>query len=198
MNITLKQADIEKAVRLYIERQGFHLLNKTLSIDFSMGRGENGLSAILTIEDAVTIPGYTDQTDPVAGISAGPSAAVQALAAAVSLPATETVKPTQPEGLTKRAADQVILPGGGEVKPMLKAAADPDPVAVVVDEVVEVAKVAPATLAEVAEAGIAVAAVATQETEAAAAAPVAEAKVAEAAPAPVAEAQAKPTTSLFG
>lgn len=175
MNITLKQTDIEKAIRLYIERQGFHLHNKTLSIDFSMGRGDNGLSAILAIEDAVIIPGFTDQVSQDV-----PSAAVQALAAAVSLPAiAETATPT--DSIPRAKSEQLILPGGGEIKEA--PVAEPDPVTVVAEEV-EVVKVAPATLAEDAEASVTTPAAATEETEVASAV--------------TTEAQAKPTTSLFG
>jgi hypothetical protein len=172
MNITLKQSDIEKAVRMYIERQGFHLQNKTLGIDFSMGRGVNGLSAALSIEDSMVIPGFTDQVDP--GTDA-PSQAVQAML-------------NNNAGITNKVI------GTYKVK---KAVVEAEPVVVEVDEVLEVAKVAPATLAETIAA---VAAVATPETEAAKAEPIAEAKVTELTPAlaVVAEAQAKPTTSLFG
>ena len=161
-----------------IERQGFHLHNKTLSIDFSMGRGDNGLSAILTIEDAVTIPGFTDQVSQDA-----PSPAVQAMAAAVSLPATaETAIPT--DLIPRAESEQVILPGGGEIEaaPIAKVA-EPDPVTSVVEEV-EAVKVAPATLAEDVEASVTTPAVGTQGTEVASAV--------------TTEAQAKPTTSLFG
>lgn len=178
MNITLKQTDIEKAIRLYIERQGFHLHNKTLSIDFSMGRGDNGLSAILAIEDAVTIPGFTDQVSQDV-----PSAAVQAMVAAVSLPSTtETATPTDP--IPRAKSEQLILPGGGEIgsAPITKVA-EPDPVTVVAEEV-EVVKVAPATLAEDAEASVTTPVVATQETELTSVV--------------TTEAQVKPTTSLFG
>lgn len=178
MNITLKQTDIEKAIRLYIERQGFHLHNKTLSIDFSMGRGDNGLSAILAIEDAVTIPGFTDQVSQDV-----PSAAVQALAAAVSLPATAETA-TSTDLIPSAKSEQLILLGGGEIQaaPIAKVA-EPDPVTVVAEEV-EVVKVAPATLAEDAEASVTTPAAATEETEVASAV--------------TTEAQAKPTTSLFG
>lgn len=177
MNITLKQNDIEKAVRLYIERQGFHLHNKTLGIDFSMGRGDNGLSASVTIEDSVVIPGFTDAVDK----DSGPSEAVKAMAAGTHV----THAPASPVAAVTAAAE---------------------PIAAVVDEVVEEAKTAPATLKEAAEALLVpsdspAAAAVLQQT-----APVAtaEAKVADAstsatpAAAMAAPAEAKPTTSLFG
>lgn len=89
MNIILKQADIEKALRQYVERQGFSLRNKTFAVGFTHGRGDNGLSASVTIED-IEIPGYTDGNDMVYP-AAQPSAAVQAMATVTPLQAVKEV-----------------------------------------------------------------------------------------------------------
>lgn len=175
MNITLKQDDIEKAVKMYIERQGFHLHNKTVAIDFSMGRGDNGLSAILTIEDSVHIPGFSHD-DEVVKTQAAPSAAVQAM---------------------------VIKAATSDSDAKVTATATPAPAAAVVDEVVEEAKTDSSALKEAAEAllapgdSLAAAAVLQEATPVA----TAEAKTAEApaaATATASTAEAKPTTSLFG
>lgn len=64
MDITLKQKEIEIAVRNYVaEKIGIDLTGKSLNINFSMGRGLNALIANLSITDQneVEIPGFTDR-----------------------------------------------------------------------------------------------------------------------------------------
>lgn len=184
MEITLKQPDIEKAVRLHVERQGISLRNKNLTIDFSMGRGANGLVANLTIED-VEIPGFNEPEPTAADM---PSAAVQAMVTGTN----------QGKVATKVAGSKPNTAEMQELKEAAKADVAVTAPIVEVNGVVEVPVTAPATLAEVIEAGIP--AIATPATEAAAAEPMAEAKVAEADPTPGAtDAPApKTTTSLFG
>ena len=200
MNINLKQPEIEAALRQYIGRK-LDLRNSTLAIVFNMGRGDNGLSANLTIED-VLIPGFTDvgpdaddkDTNVSKGClgtaqlalqaeSAGPSDAVKAMAAGSLTPAAIDAGAKVGAASTK-IADLISDATTDEVKPVVvvkvEVAEKPADVSVTVTEVV----------AEAASATIATAAVATAETEAAQATPVAEAKTA--------EAPAKPTTSLFG
>jgi len=62
MNIILKQPEIEAAIRMYTERQGISLRNKVMSIAFTSGRGTNGVSVELVIDD-VAIPGYNGDED---------------------------------------------------------------------------------------------------------------------------------------
>lgn len=59
MELHYKQHDIVKAIKDKLISDGFPLTNKTLNISFSMGRGNNGLAAVLAIDD-VEIPGFTD------------------------------------------------------------------------------------------------------------------------------------------
>lgn len=64
MDITLKQTEIEAAVRRYVvETIGVNLTGKRLGIQFSATRGAAGIVASLSIEDAsdVIIPGFTDR-----------------------------------------------------------------------------------------------------------------------------------------
>lgn len=165
MNITLKQGDIEQAVKMFVERQGINLYNKVLEIDFAMGRGKNGLSASLLISD-IAVPGFTHEDDRLTAKASN----VTGLVGGTVTKDTDTKKVEQTAAV---------------------AVATAEPVVTLVDNTPEIPVTAPATLAEVKEAGMAVAVeVATQETEA----PLA----AEVAPVPAAEAQIKPTTSLFG
>lgn len=50
MLITLKQREIEAAVRQYIASNGINLVGKTVEIAFTAGRKESGLSAEVDIE----------------------------------------------------------------------------------------------------------------------------------------------------
>lgn len=172
MNIILKQDDIQKAVRMYVERQGIHLFNKTLDITFNMGRGDNGLSASLTIED-ITIPGFTDTPDEDdAAKAAGPSEAVKAMAA-THVAKDPIAKASKAEVKAEVAKADVAAPAATAVV-AAPVVADPAPAEVIGNGVL-----AEAAQALLVPADVAVAAVATPATEAAAA-------------------EAKPTTSLFG
>ena len=59
MQINLKQPEIEQALRAYVVAQGISLHGKDLTISFTAGRRESGISAEISIED-VEIPGYTN------------------------------------------------------------------------------------------------------------------------------------------
>ena len=66
MQITLKQSEIETALKNYINQCGVSLANKTITVAFTAGRKESGISAELDIDDTpLTIPGYetADETD---------------------------------------------------------------------------------------------------------------------------------------
>lgn len=60
MQIQLKQLEIEKALKAYITSLGIDLKGKTVTIAFTSGRKDNGLSADVEFEDAGEVPGYTD------------------------------------------------------------------------------------------------------------------------------------------
>ena len=54
MQIQLKQREIEAALKMYISSQGINLTGKIVTIDFTAGRKDSGLSADLTIEETET------------------------------------------------------------------------------------------------------------------------------------------------
>ena len=58
MQIQLKQPEIEQALTMYIAKQGINLTGKNITIEFTSGRKNNGLTADLVIEDVV-IPNGT-------------------------------------------------------------------------------------------------------------------------------------------
>lgn len=80
MIINLKQTEIEQALRAYVISQGISLHGKDLTISFTAGRRESGISAEISIED-VEIPGFTNSVEEVV-VAAPTKAAVAAGAAA--------------------------------------------------------------------------------------------------------------------
>ena len=52
MQIQLKQAEIIAAIKGYISSQGINLFNKDVTIAFTAGRKESGLTADISIEEA--------------------------------------------------------------------------------------------------------------------------------------------------
>ena len=54
MQIILKQKDLEQALTLYLRDQGINLTNKSLSVSWTAGRKESGITAEIDIEE---IPG---------------------------------------------------------------------------------------------------------------------------------------------
>ena len=52
MQISLKQNEIEVALKNYLSQQGISLYARDVSIAFTAGRKESGISAEITIEDA--------------------------------------------------------------------------------------------------------------------------------------------------
>lgn len=60
MQINLKQAEIKKALELYIGQQGIQLAGKDVSIRFTAGRGETGLTADILIT-ATDLPDFGDE-----------------------------------------------------------------------------------------------------------------------------------------
>ena len=89
MIINLKQTEIEQALRAYVVAQGISLVGKDLSIAFTAGRRESGISAEISIDD-VEIPGYTNAISEDTVINKAP--VLSTAAAAV----TETPVPQEP------------------------------------------------------------------------------------------------------
>ncbi len=93
MQINLKQPEIEQALRAYIMAQGISLHGKDLTISFTAGRRESGISAEISIDD-VEIPGYTNDMPTTAPTKAAP---VLTLTTAAS-EAEESSAPEEPVG----------------------------------------------------------------------------------------------------
>lgn len=51
MQITLKQSEIEAALKAFVQSQGISLFNKSIAISFTAGRKESGISAEIDIDD---------------------------------------------------------------------------------------------------------------------------------------------------
>jgi dihydrodipicolinate reductase len=68
MLITLKQKEIEAALRLYILNRGINLVGKDVTIAFTAGRKEAGLSAEVNIEDDANM--VVDFTPPAVDLAA--------------------------------------------------------------------------------------------------------------------------------
>jgi len=87
MKLEFSEAEITAGVRHAVGIMGFDLAGKNLAVDYSMGRGKNGLSAVVSITDpsiagqtpAVAIPGFTD-TDPVAEVATPTEVAAEPVA----------------------------------------------------------------------------------------------------------------------
>ena len=95
MIINLKQTEIEQALRAYVISQGISLHGKDLTISFTAGRRESGISAEISIDD-VEIPGYSKD---VYGADAAPvakAAVVQLAPVAATAASAEVQEEPQP------------------------------------------------------------------------------------------------------
>lgn len=119
MKLQLEQAEIEKAVQEFVANQGIKVEGKSMSVKFSMTRGEAGLVADLNIEDAAAaIPVKTapkaragtvgsaiekqaDKAQTTASVNKLPSNAAEALAQANADAAAAKTK----EGEQEQAAN---------------------------------------------------------------------------------------------
>lgn len=61
MQITLKQPEIEQALKQYVSQKGFNLDGKSVAVDFTAGRKEAGLTADISIEDLPQLPAMEDE-----------------------------------------------------------------------------------------------------------------------------------------
>ena len=88
MQISLKQSEIVAALKMYVTQQGINLAGKSVSIDFTAGRKEAGITADIDIEDGAQVPdlGFDDE-------AATATAAVIKTAAAPALAIVKTEAP---------------------------------------------------------------------------------------------------------
>lgn len=98
MIINLKQTEIEQALRAYVVAQGISLHGKDLTISFTAGRRESGISAEISI-DEVEIPGYSND------VYVADEAPVAATVASVEVP--EEPQPVPQEEAQEDAAPAV-------------------------------------------------------------------------------------------
>lgn len=88
MQISLKQREIEKAIKAYIADQGFSLKGKEVTIDFTAGRKEAGLSADVNIEDAGSAVNTAAQA-PLGKVTEAPDVTIKPAAVQAQEPAAE-------------------------------------------------------------------------------------------------------------
>ena len=106
MQINLKQPEIEQALRAYVVAQGISLHGKDLTISFTAGRRESGISAEISIDD-VEIPGYTTDA-PIAKVPVLALApAVTEVAEAVEAPVPEEPVGAEPADVPEAAEPEV-------------------------------------------------------------------------------------------
>ena len=105
MIINLKQTEIEQALRAYVISQGISLHGKDLTISFTAGRRESGISAEISIDD-VEIPGYSNDVC-VAEAAPATKAAVVQLATVATGEGKEESQPVPQEETQEDAAPAV-------------------------------------------------------------------------------------------
>ena len=108
MQITLKQSEIEVALKNYIVAQGINLTGKTIEVAFTAGRKEAGISAELDINDAGTES--TSVPSLVLNRPFEPAVAVNTATATPATPVTakRNVQPIQSEVPTAAVVDEVV------------------------------------------------------------------------------------------
>ena len=105
MQITLKQSEIEVALKNYIVAQGINLTGKTIEVAFTAGRKEAGISAELDINDAGTES--TSVPSLVLNRPFEPAVAVNTVTA-TTVTAKRNVQPIQSEVPAAAVVDEVV------------------------------------------------------------------------------------------
>lgn len=135
MQISLKQSEIEAALKQYIVQQGINLAGKDVEIAFTAGRKETGLSADINIEDAA-------QTNvPVGTVSA------DAVTAAANL--VESAKQKSAPVKRTTAAEAPVFTAGIATAPTTITNMGVSPVTAQAETLEDKAEAAPAAEAEV-------------------------------------------------
>lgn len=130
MQITLKQRDIELALKMYLSAQGISLLQRSFNVEFTAGRKDSGLSASIDIGPAEALTEEVMESvkvEPLLNTPAVPEPVI--VETAISLPITD--EPEDPEGeVTTEAALAASAPwqDGPEVPSQAEAVAAPSPI----------------------------------------------------------------------
>ena len=106
MIINLKQTEIEQALRAYVISQGISLHGKDLTISFTAGRRESGISAEISIDD-VEIPGYSNDVCVAEATPVGKAAVVQLAPVTATAEGQEESQPVPQEETQEDAAPAV-------------------------------------------------------------------------------------------
>lgn len=117
MQITLKQRDIEQALKLFVVSQGISLANKTVQMAFTAGRKEGGLTVEIDLEESdesqaeavATLDATVEKSTPYKDM---PKAAVVTSATEV-LDTPVSVSPDIKETVAKLIeTSEVVVPSG--------------------------------------------------------------------------------------
>lgn len=118
MKLQLDQAEIETAVRDYVANQGIKIEGKTTTVKFSMTRGEAGLVADLTIDEAPVQAQTKVTTRTPRANTVG--AAIESQPAKAGAPVNK-LPTTAAEALAQAKADADKAKEGGEESPAATA-----------------------------------------------------------------------------
>lgn len=135
MQITLKQRDIELALKMYLSAQGISLLQRSFNVEFTAGRKDSGLSASIdigpaealteeVIEDVKVVP-------PTTHLMQNTTAAHEPVIVETIISPPVTDEPEGPEGeVTTEAALAASVPWQDEpeVPAQAEAVAEPSPI----------------------------------------------------------------------
>lgn len=145
MQITLKQRDIELALKMYLSAQGISLLQRSFNVEFTAGRKDSGLSASIDIGPAEALTKEAMESvkvEPLQNTTAVPESVI--VETIISPPVTD--EPEEPEGeVTTEAALAASVPWQDEpeVPAQAEAVAEPSPI-FTTDAEVPIAAPAPA------------------------------------------------------
>ncbi len=130
MQITLKQRDIELALKMYLSAQGISLLQRSFNVEFTAGRKDSGLSASIDIGPAEALTKETMESVKVEPLQ-NTTAATESVIVETIISPPVTDEPEEPEGeVTTEAALAASVPWQDEpeVPAQAEAVAEPSPI----------------------------------------------------------------------
>ncbi len=134
MQITLKQRDIELALKMYLSAQGISLLQRSFNVEFTAGRKDSGLSASIDIGPAEALTKEAMESVKVEPLQ-NTTAATEPVIVETIISPPVTDEPEEPEGeVTTEAAlaasvpwqDEPEVPAQAEVVAEPSLIFDPD------------------------------------------------------------------------